>query len=450
MAVAAALSDRTLTVQPGSEVTCEVQVRNTGEVVDQFTVDVVGDAQPWSRVEPGIINLLPGGEATARVIFAPPRSSEVLAGTVDIAIRVMSREDPEGSTVEEGQVVVEPFVEVAAELVPRKRRGRRRARFRLVVDNTGNQDTAVDVMAADTEDDADLLVRPAQVTIRPGTAVVIRVRVTPHKRFLKGDPKTIPFQSMVLVPGEEPITADGVMIHEQLMPAWLIPAAAMLAVIAGALVAVWFLLLRPQVQSIAAQQTQQQVSQAASAAQQASQAAAQASHAAAAAQVASGGGAAGGAAGGTAAGNAGSGGSGSGSGGSGSGGGSGGAGGAAGSGGSGGPDDTAFRVSTGANQVTNGSFQNFGFTEPNHKSLNIGDLVLQNPRGDSGILRIELGSNVILEEGLDNFRDLDYHYEVPLYVPPDEPITLAVDCVTPGTGATQCTPSVSFSGKLGS
>ena len=60
MAVAASLSERTFVVQPGSDVTCDVQVRNTGEVVDQFSVDVVGDAAPWTRIEPAIINLLPG------------------------------------------------------------------------------------------------------------------------------------------------------------------------------------------------------------------------------------------------------------------------------------------------------------------------------------------------------------------------------------------------------
>ncbi|HJP73298.1 MAG TPA: hypothetical protein VJ914_03470 [Pseudonocardiaceae bacterium] len=446
MAVAASLSERTFTVQPGSDVTCDVQVRNTGEVVDQFSVDVVGDAASWTRVEPAIINLLPGDETTARVIFAPPRSSEVLAGTVDFAIRVLSREDPEGSTVEEGQVEVEPFTEVSAELVPRKRRGRRRARFRLIIDNTGNHDTSADVMAVDVEDDADLSVRPAQSTIRPGTAVVIRVRVTPHKRFLKGEPKTIPFQSMVLLPGEEPITADGVMTHEQLMPAWLIPAIALLAVIGGALVALWFLLLRPQVQSIATQETQQQVSQAASAAKQASQAASQASRAAEQASSGSGSGGSNGSSGGAAGGST----TGSSAGSGGAGGPNGGPGGSGAPAGSGASADTAFHISTGANAVTNGSFQNFSFTEPNHKTLDIGDLVLQNPRGDSGFLRVELGTNVILEEGLDNFRDIDYHYEVPLHLDPDEPITVAVNCVTPGPGASQCTPSVSLSGKTGS
>jgi hypothetical protein len=190
------------------------------------------------------------------------------------------------------------------------------------------------------------------------------------------------------------------------------------------------------VQSIAKQEAQQQVAPVAA---QASQAASQASRAAAAAGV--GGGSGGGGSGATTTGSAATG-----TGGTGSSG-----------GGSGSPpsatadsNDTDFRIATSAGPVTNGAFQNFSFTEPNHQPLDISDLVFQNPMGDSGILRVMFGSTVVLEEGLDNFRDLDYHYVVPLHVDPDQPVVVAVACTAPGPGAAQCTPSVSFSGKAGS
>lgn len=434
MAVAAALSTTAISVEPGSDAVCEVQIRNTGDVVDQFTVDVVGDATDWCTVEPSIINLLPGGEATARATFKPPRSAEVPAGTTAFGIRVLSREDPDGSTVQEGQVDVAPFDALAAELVPTKRRGRRRAKFRLAVDNNGNHEIAIDIMAVDPDDEMQIQLRPPTVVVERGTAVVVRLKTFPHKRFLRGDAKTLPFQALVLAPGEEPVTADGVMIQEQLLPKWLLPALGLVAAAAAALVALWFLLLRPQVQTIAKAESQQQVSQAASAAQQAGQAAQQASKAAAVAQSAAGGG------------------GGSGAGGGGGGGGSGGGGSGKATttsgGGAAGSNDTSFRIASSAKPVTDGSVQNFTYTAPNHQSQDITDIVLQNPRGDAGILRILFGQTVVLEEGLNNFRDLDYHYVVPLHVNPDQAVTVAVNCVTPGTGTT-CTPSVSFSGRTG-
>lgn len=453
MSVAASLNDSVLSVDPGSEVTCEIQVRNTGDVIDQFAVDVVGAAAEWSRIEPSLVNLLPGASATVVATFAPPRSAEVLAGVVSFGIRVLSREDPEGSTVQEGEVEVTPFTELAAEFVPTKRRGRRRAKFRLAVDNTGNAPTSVEVLAVPEEDDAQISVRPATVSIEPGTTVLVAVRVVPHKRFLKGETKTVPFQAMVLRPDAESIAADGVMLHEQLLPKWLLPAAAAVVALGAVLVGLWFAFLRPQVQSIAKAETQGQVSQAVSAAAQASKAADQASQAAKVAQGggSGGGGSASGSAGRTASGGNGSGAADGGAAGANAGGGGSGGGGSAGPGGTGGSasNATEFRITTGANPVTNGSFQNFSYTAPNHQSMDISDLVLQNPRGDTGILRVMFGTNIILEEGLANFRDLDYHYVVALHVSPDQPVTIALSCSAPGAGATQCTPSVSFSGRTG-
>lgn len=427
MTVAVSLTEPELTVAAGAETTCTVRVRNSGQVVDQFAIDLVGDSVDWANVVPSMVNLLPGTHADVTVTFAPPKDSQVLAGAVPFGVRVASREDPHSTVVEEGLVTVEPFVEVAAELVPAKRRGRRRAKFRLAVDNTGNEGTQVEVLGADPDDELAIELDPAAFLARPGTATIVKVRTVPHKRFLKGEPKTRPFQLLVVADGKDPVTTDGVMTHEQLMPKWLVPAAIALAALAGALVAVWFLLLKPSVESIAQDKAQEQAGQANSAAARADQAAQRADKAA---DSASGGGADKAAAT-TSAKNAAAG------------------GGAAGAGGTG-PATTpvSFRVATQTGPVTDGSFKNFTYTAPDHKTLDVGDLVLQNPRGDSGILRIMLGDKVVLEEGLANFRDLDYHYVTPLHLAKDQPVVVSVSCTTPGAGATQCTPSVSFSGKL--
>ncbi|MDQ3029804.1 MAG: hypothetical protein M3R09_07225 [Actinomycetota bacterium] len=82
--------------------------------------------------------------------------------------------------------------------------------------------------------------------------------------------------------------------------------------------------------------------------------------------------------------------------------------------------------------------------------------MLQNPFGDSGILRIirevsregeDPEQTVLLEVGLNNFRDLDYHFVQPLRFQPGETIVLAVNCQTPPPRA-RCTPSASFSGRI--
>jgi len=55
MGAITSLEQRSIAVEPGGEATCSILVRNTGTVVDQFTVDVLGDARAWARVEPASV-----------------------------------------------------------------------------------------------------------------------------------------------------------------------------------------------------------------------------------------------------------------------------------------------------------------------------------------------------------------------------------------------------------
>ncbi|TWD79382.1 hypothetical protein FB561_0440 [Kribbella amoyensis] len=443
MAATVSLSTTSLAVAPGDTGQCELGITNTGRLVDQFSVGLVGPSGDWVTIEPATVNLMPGSSATASIIFAPPRSAEVTAGRHEFGVRVRSREDPETSVVTEGAVEVAPYREIVTELVPAKRRARRRAKFRLAVDNLGNEETAVTIGLRDPEDELRLLADHPEITTAPGTATIVKLTAAPHRRFWRGQPKLLAFEVVAKPAGDEPVTTTGVVQQEQLMPKWLLPALAAGAVLVVAAVAAWFALLKPAVQSVATDQAQQQVARAETAASKASSAADQATAAATVAQRAAGisptPGAPDGNGGQTTPGT---------------------------KPGSStkptagttpsakpsvtptGPVPLSFRIATGAKAVTDGSFQSFTYSAPPRKTVRITDLVLQNPRGDTGILRILIGRNIVLETGLANFRDLDYHYLQALTAAPGEQVAVTVNCTAPAAGSDRCTPSVSFSGQL--
>src|SRR2546425_12276684 len=114
MAATATLASKAVTVTPGGEAISEVRVRSSGTVVDQFTLEVLGDASAWAIVEPSVIPLFPGAEAVARIRFKPPKSSSVLARAVPFAVRVKSREDARASVREEGVVEDGPVNDACA------------------------------------------------------------------------------------------------------------------------------------------------------------------------------------------------------------------------------------------------------------------------------------------------------------------------------------------------
>jgi hypothetical protein len=401
MAATATLASKAVTVTPGGEAVTEVRIRNSGTVIDQFTLEVLGDASAWAIVEPSVVPLFPGAEAVARVKFKPPKSSSVLAKAIPFAVRVKSREDARASLVEEGVVEVGPFNDTAAELIPRTAKGRTHARAQLALDNRGNIRITARLTAADPDRKLNFTITPPALTAEPGTASFAAIRIKPRQRFVTGPPKLAPYKVHVHQDGLPTITVDGAMQQEGLIPPWLVPAAIGLAALLLVLAILWFFVLKPTILSTAkealAPQTsslQQQVNDLKSAAP-------------------------------TPAG--------------------GGAGGATGSNPVKG-DPWASRLALNS-KATPAQLES-AITVPKGGGLAVTDLVFENPNGNSGtiyLVRREAGKadQVLLVLRLENFRDLDFHFVTPLVFKENQTMTLSC---SPDPSGSLCDAAAYYSG----
>ena len=445
MGAATALPVRDVRVDPGANTTVTMLVRNTGQVVDQFTLDIVGNCSEWTTVEPKIVNLLPNSDVEVTITFAPARSPQVAAGIVPFGVRVLSREDPPGSAVAEGSVDVAPFDDVQVELVPRQSRGSRRGRHQVAIDNNGNVPTTVEVTANDEEEALDFAFDHRVASIEPGAAAFIRLSARPEKRFFKGADRTHPFVVTVNPNNATAVATRGVMTQRQLLPTWLVPAVALLAALAIAAVVLYFTVLKPQIKSTAAEAASSVAKKAnSSAASAVSSAAAQAAAANAAAAKAQGAASSAVSKANSAAaavsGKTGLGGS-----------------GGAGAGGQlpngkplGDGVATSFSVTTDTKPTKNDftSFTVFPAPAiPAKKVLVVTAMFFQNPYGDTGTVQVQRGTaETVLTEGLANWRDLDQHFDdEPLIFTPGKPLRVAVNCQT--TTTTHCHPSVLITGR---
>jgi len=398
MAATAKLASKAITVTPGGEVVSEVRVRNSGTVVDQFTLEVLGDASAWAIVEPAVIPLFPGAEAVARIKFKPPKSSTVPARAIPFAVRIKSREDARASLVEEGVVEVGPFNDTSAELIPRTAKGSSRARAQLALDNRGNVRINARLTAADPDRKLNFTIVPPALSAEPGTASFASVRLVPRQRFLTGPPKISPYKVLVHQDGLPTITVDGSMQQEGLIPPWLLPALIGLAALLLVLVILWFVLLKPSISSAAKDAVAPQASAAQSAAARALVAANSAGQ-----KSPTGGG------------------------------------GATGVNPFGG-DAYAARLSGSSN-----------LTIPDNGGLSVTDLVFENPNGYTGNLvlsrfnALKKQDQVLLTLKLDNFRDLDFHFVTPLTFQPNDKVELSCTPNPQPDGST-CDASVYYSG----
>ena len=414
MGASTSLSSAELIVIPGGEARTSLRIRNNGSVVDQFDLSVLGDAAAWASVEPPTISLFPGAEESVDVVFRPGKTSAIVSGRASFAVKATSREDVQGSSVEEGVIDVVPYDERTAELIPRTSKGKRSAVHDLAVDNRGNAPITVHFTGMDPQGTLQFEFEPPQITVAPGTAQFAKVKLKPAQHFWRGANKTLPFVVMVEEDGQPPMAVDGSMVQLPILPKWFWKAvlAALLVIIL--LLVLWFTLVKPQIKT-SAQDAVKPIDNRLNAAN-------------IPALPAGGGGGGGGGGGatttttttapttvttipaGTASGSA-----------------------------FGAPFDIRLEVQT-------GTAPSAAYSVPTGQTFALTDIVFQNPQGDTGRLLLKRNDTVLLEISLENFRLHDLHTISPYIFNSGQTLTIAITCTAPGPGASQCDDSASLSG----
>ncbi|MEO5705212.1 MAG: hypothetical protein ABIZ52_03375 [Candidatus Limnocylindrales bacterium] len=237
MSVLATIEPANLQVDPGAEASLVVRVRNRGSIVDQFDISVVGPTSPWVSVDPPSLRLFPDKEGEARITFRPPRAPDPAADTYPFGVAVRAASDASASTVEEGHIVVAPFVQLASEIVPQTSRGSRSASHDLTIQNVGNSVAEVSVKASDPDRLLNFEVLPARAGLRPGGSATIRAKVKPKTTFWLGSAKRVPFAVQIDEPTAGSYQLPATLEQRAIIPTWVKPASGLLvAAIAAVLV----------------------------------------------------------------------------------------------------------------------------------------------------------------------------------------------------------------------
>ncbi|MGH8916823.1 MAG: hypothetical protein ACRD0H_00510, partial [Actinomycetes bacterium] len=246
MPVVAALRSPSPDVGPDEELVCELSVRNTGAIVDQFHLEVLGPAQDWTTLEPSVLSLFPNGQQVAQVKVRPPRAHTTPTGEIPLAVKVTPANDAGESVVEETVLNVAAFEDVEAELLPRISTGRISGRHRLAVDSRGNHPLTVKLSASDPANGLRIALTPPALVLQPGRASLARVKVRPRQRFYRGAIRQRPFKVAITPKDAEPVVVDGVFAQRPVLPKGVL-----ILLVIAALVAAWFFLIKPAVHNTA-------------------------------------------------------------------------------------------------------------------------------------------------------------------------------------------------------
>jgi hypothetical protein len=230
------LTPRQLELEPGSSAAVQVRVTNATDIVDDFSVALVGSPHPGITAAAQRLPLLCDETGTVTLtIHVAGNSAAPPAGPTVVGVRVASATHPDLARVEEIPLTVGATGGTALSLEPQLVRGGSSARLHVVVANQRNVGLNVSFQGHDPERAMRFDFRPPVVAVPAMGSVNAALTVRARRPFSGSDRRT-----MITVRADgapEALSATATLVQEPLVSPTLlrvIGAVAALAVVAGA------------------------------------------------------------------------------------------------------------------------------------------------------------------------------------------------------------------------
>jgi len=215
--VTAAIEPERLGVAAGGSGAATVGVRNLGDLVEHVELSVEGQAAAWATVDPSVVRVMPGEDASATLQVSPPRSGAAPAGAYPLAVVVRRA----GSLAVESQatavVDVEAFELLEARIVPQRATRWRRSERRLELANQGNSTADLELVGTAPDDELRFARLPPRLPVAAGEGAVVRFVVRARHIHLVGRAVPRDFTVTARSAGGQEVTAAAVLRQRALL-----------------------------------------------------------------------------------------------------------------------------------------------------------------------------------------------------------------------------------------
>jgi len=384
MTIMTSLEPAATTSMPGTAVPLALRIHNTEFTAQMVTVHPTGALADYTVVEPASFELAPDESVDVSYVVTLPLS---LAPGLHTSAMSVSVGEAEVATTEATIEVTAVAAHVAL-IGPPRSKSASNGRHRITIENRGN--VAVEATVVAMTEDPTIAIQPdtSRLWVEPGTSTFVDITVIPNEKFWNGPPVEHGF--MIATIGSDGLSYDlhGVFEQRPRLRPWWGPALAGAAVALLIGTILWFAVLAPYVRS-----TADDANAADRAALDAKIAELDAS-AAEAEELPLGQ-----------------------------------------------PGDLRLSV-----DASEGQSETDTFRVPASTVWSVTDIIFQNPTGAAGQVTLMRDDDVLLDEQLANFRDLDFHLVAPFVFEGGSNITMSVTCEAPGPSASTCSVSTTLTG----
>jgi len=168
-------------ISRGGQATVQVEVYNTGSIIDGVTVRVAGLDPSWVHLPIAVTSLFPDTSETIDIELHLPKTYP--AGRHTIAFEVRSTVDSTDGAIHHVVLDVAPAEDAQLEVNPRRVVGKSKTTVRAEVENRGNRPIELTVTAADSARELSATVEPPTLTVQPGQTSTALVQLKGKRPF---------------------------------------------------------------------------------------------------------------------------------------------------------------------------------------------------------------------------------------------------------------------------
>lgn len=226
-----------ITVVPGSYISVELSVTNTGRDSERFSIDVAGVPAGWIRVNRPVL-VVDGGDTSLVIInLRPIRHSDSRPGDYSVTVTVTPERTPQAALRALLAVRVQPFSGFGIALS--NPRLANTGSFRLHLHNHGSAPVALRLTAVDRQSRLNLRLSQSFAQLGPGERVVVSGTANARDRRIFGSTVEYPFEIVAHAdaPPQFTVAVPGRLVDRPPLPGWT-----RLAALAGVVLAVLLIL----------------------------------------------------------------------------------------------------------------------------------------------------------------------------------------------------------------
>jgi len=196
--IEASIEPAIVSLLAGETAEITASVRNLGQTVDQFTIDVDGLDTNWYTIPVSSVALFPNDQDNMRILLHPPKAAEDKPGHYSFHITVVSQENPDEIASTDVSIEIKALLELELQISPERAVGRM-AVYQVLVINPRDSQAVVRLEAVDDRQRLCYRFDTSILTVPGGGQADTALEVKPSRLAFFGGEKPFVFRGGVVL-----------------------------------------------------------------------------------------------------------------------------------------------------------------------------------------------------------------------------------------------------------